>query len=128
MKAQTKKLLITAVFVICLGGLAEADLAKRINGIISRSSQRKVQYSIRIIRADSGKTVYSHNAKKAMVPASNMKIIVSAAALRYLGPNYEYKTKVGLCGSTLVVIGSGDPLLGDKATDTKYGRKGRRPG
>jgi D-alanyl-D-alanine carboxypeptidase/D-alanyl-D-alanine-endopeptidase (penicillin-binding protein 4) len=123
MKTQTKKLLITAVFISCLGSFAKADLAKRINSIISRSSQRKVQYSIRIIRADSGKTVYSHNAKKAMVPASNMKIIVSAAALRYLGPNYEYKTKVGLCGNTLVVIGSGDPLLGDKATDTKYSRE-----
>ena len=58
-----------------------------------------------------------------MVPASNMKIIVSAAALRYLGPHYEYKTRVGLCGNTLVVIGSGDPLLGDKATDTKYSRE-----
>jgi len=67
--------------------------------------------------------VYDHDARKLMIPASNMKLLVSAAALKYLGPDYVYKTKVGLCGNRLVVIGSGDPLLGDERTDEKYGRE-----
>jgi len=123
MKARMKKLLVAAVFTICLGGLAKADLAKRIDGIISQSSQKKVQFSIHIVKASSGRTVYSHNARRALVPASNMKVITSAAALKYLGPRYEYETKVGLCDDTLVVIGGGDPLLGDKVTDAKYSRE-----
>jgi len=132
-----KKLLAAAVFTLCLVSAAPADLAKRIDSIISRTTQKKVQFSIHIVEADSGKTVYSHNARKALVPASNMKIVTTAAALKYLGPNYEYKTKVGLCGDTLgdpvlqtngktgtlVIIGSGDPLLGDKVTDAKYDKK-----
>ncbi len=52
-----------------------------------------------------------------------MKIITSAAALKFLGANYKYKSTIGLCDDTLVVIGSGDPLFGDKDTDAKYGRK-----
>ena len=108
---------------ICFVGTASADLAKRIDSILGRKSQKKVQFSIHIVEADSGKTVYTHNARKALLPASNMKIITTAAALKYLGPNYEYKTKVGLCKDTLVIIGSGDPLLGDKATDAKYKKK-----
>ncbi|GAG88449.1 unnamed protein product [marine sediment metagenome] len=52
-----------------------------------------------------------------------MKIITTAAAMKYLGSNYEFKTKVGLCGDTLVIIGSGDPLLGDKVTDAKKAGK-----
>ena len=123
MNTKVKKLLIAVVFSIGLVSFAKADLAKQINGIISQSSQRKTQFSIHIIKVDSGETVYSHNARKAMVPASNMKIIITAAALEYLGPNYEYKTRIGLCGNTLVVVGSGDPLLGDKVTDAKYGRE-----
>ena len=123
MKAQMKKLLVAAVFTICLGGLARADLANRIDGIISQSSQKNVKFSIHIVKADTGKTVYSHNAGETLVPASNMKIITSAAALKYLGPNYEYKTAVGLRDDTLIVIGGGDPLLGDKVTDAKYNRK-----
>jgi len=123
MKITVKKLLIAVVFNACLVHLAGANLTERINGIISQSSQKKVRFSVHIVKADSGETTYSHNANRAMVPASNMKIIITAAALKYLGADYEYKTKVGLCSQALVVIGSGDPLLSDRVTDAKYGRK-----
>jgi D-alanyl-D-alanine carboxypeptidase/D-alanyl-D-alanine-endopeptidase (penicillin-binding protein 4) len=122
MKTLMRKLLIAIIFSICFGSIAQGDLAKHINGIISRSSQRNVQFSILIVKADTGQNIYSHEATKAMTPASNMKIIVTAAALKYLGPAYEYKTKAGLCENTLVIIGSGDPLLGDEVTDAKHGR------
>ncbi|MHC4748673.1 MAG: D-alanyl-D-alanine carboxypeptidase, partial [Planctomycetota bacterium] len=118
-----KKLSIAAVFTLCLCSFVKADLAKRIDDIISESLQKRVRFSIHIIDADSGSTVYDHDARELMIPASNMKIIVTAAALEYLGPDYEFKTKVGLCDDTLVVIGSGDPLLGDEKTDAGYGRE-----
>ncbi|GAI30085.1 unnamed protein product, partial [marine sediment metagenome] len=82
-------------FILCLGSFAKADLAKRVDGIISRSLQQKVRFSIHIVKADSGGTVYNHDAGELMIPASNMKIITTAAALKYLGPDYEYKTKGG---------------------------------
>ncbi len=118
-----KKLLIAILLTLCLGGSTKADITKRIDGIINRSSQKKVQFSIHIVKARNGKTFYSHNATKPLIPASNMKIITTAAALKYLGPNFKYETKVGLLEDTLVVIGSGDPLLADQVTDTKYGRE-----
>ena len=119
MKTRMRKILIAVVLSICLTSFAKANLAKRVNAIISQPSQKKVRFSVRIVKADSGRTVYSHNAREALVPASNMKIIASAAALKFLGPDYKYKTKIGLCDDTLVVIGSGDPLFGDKDTDAK---------
>jgi len=123
MKTRMKKLLTLIGFALYLCSLASGELAEQIDGIISESLQKRVQFSIRIIEADSGWTVYDHDARELMIPASNMKIITSAAALKYLGPNFEYKTKVGLCGNALVIIGSGDPLLGDEKTDAKYGRE-----
>ncbi len=123
MKVGMKKILGAVVFSICLGSFARADLTERINAVIGSSLQQDVRFSIHIIKADSGDTVYEHNAGELMIPASNMKIITTAAALKYLGPDYEYTTKVGLCDNTLVVIGSGDPLLGDEKTDAKYGRE-----
>ena len=123
MKAQMKKLLILAGFALCLSSFARADLAGQIDGIIRESIQKRVHFSIHIIEAASGRTVYEHDARELMIPASNMKIITSAAALNYLGPDYVYNTKVGLSGNALVVIGSGDPLLGDEKNDAKYGRE-----
>jgi D-alanyl-D-alanine carboxypeptidase/D-alanyl-D-alanine-endopeptidase (penicillin-binding protein 4) len=123
MKVQIRKLLAAAILSVGLVSVASAGLTEKINGIINKSSQKGVQYSIAIVKADSGEVVYSHDANKAMMPASNMKIVTSAAALKYLGPDYEFKTEIGLCGDTLVVKGSGDPLLGDEVTDAKYQRE-----
>lgn len=123
MRELKNKLLIVVILIICLSGIAKADLTGKIDDIIRRPFQKKVQFSIHIIKANSGKTVYSHHSTEALIPASNMKIIITAAALKYLGPYYEYKTKVGLRDDTLIVIGSGNPLLGDEKTDSKYGRE-----
>ena len=123
MEIRVRRILIGVLFWACLCGAARADLRGRIDGIISGSSQKKVEYGVVVVKASTGEVVYEHNSKRAMPPASNMKLVVSAAAVRELGGDYKFKTKAGLCGDTLVVIGGGDPLLGDEATDGKYGRK-----
>lgn len=124
MSLKLKKLLvIVVVLLITLPTLARANLSKKINSIISQKSLEKARFSIHIIKADTGKTVYAHNADVPLIPASNMKLITTAAALKTLGCNFNYETKVGLCGNTLAIIASGDPLLGDKITDSKYNRK-----
>ena len=53
MKVRTKIILVAAIFSLYIGSFARADLAERINGIISSSLQQKVRFSIHIIKADS---------------------------------------------------------------------------
>ena len=149
MKTQMTKLWIATGFAFCFGSFApivsqswcnvsagetpvslgenqhqsQADLAEQIDSIIRESLEQRVRFSIHIVQADSGRTLYDHDARELMIPASNMKLMTSAAALRHLGPDYVYTTKVGLSGNTLIVIGSGDPLLGDERMDSRYGRE-----
>lgn len=125
MRNISKLFLISAVLVLTAPQAAASELSKKVDGIINRPSEKKVQYGIHVIRAATGKSIYSHNEDKLLIPASNMKIIATAAAMKYLGPDYAYQTIAGLSQNTLVIIGSGDPLLADAATDAKYGR---RPG
>ncbi|MCJ7693417.1 MAG: D-alanyl-D-alanine carboxypeptidase/D-alanyl-D-alanine-endopeptidase [Sedimentisphaerales bacterium] len=119
MKSLTKKLIVALLIALILTPTAYADLASRINSIINAPANKKSTFSIHIKKAGSRKTIYAHNSNTPLTPASNMKLITTAAALKYLGPDFQYKTTIGLCGDTLVVIGSGDPLLGDGATGTK---------
>ncbi len=121
-KGFGKKTLFSAFICLCLAAAACADLSKSIDSIIGRKSLKKAKFGIKVIDAASGKTVYAHKADKPLIPASNMKIVISAAALNYLGPDYEFTTKIGMLDKTLVVIGGGDPLLGDGVTDKKYKR------
>ncbi len=123
MKPAIRKLAFAIVLCLCLVGLAKADLSSRLNAIIGRASQKKVEFAVHIVKADTGRAVYSRNTQKPMPPASNMKLITTAAALELLGADFEYKTIVALYGDTVIVIGGGDPLLGDKTTDKKYDRQ-----
>ena len=123
MDRKTKRLLIGIAFVLSLGCLAKAGLPEQVDAIIAESLAKRVQFSIHIVQAPSGNTLYAHDAREQMIPASNMKIVTTAAAVKYLGPDYTFKTRVGLLGNALVVIGSGDPLLGDEKTDAKYSRE-----
>jgi len=106
--------------LLSLGPLVRADLRGQIDTIIG--TQKNVEFSVHVLRAQTGQTLYSHRADQPMIPASNMKLVTTAAALRVLGPDFVYVTKVGLIGNTLVIIGSGDPLLGDKEAEARHGR------
>jgi D-alanyl-D-alanine carboxypeptidase/D-alanyl-D-alanine-endopeptidase (penicillin-binding protein 4) len=99
------------------------DLQRRIDGVLGKPSLRNVYFSACVVRCDTGETVYEKNSHLALIPASNMKIITSAAALEHLGKDFAFVTRVGMCGDALVVKGSGDPLLGDKETDARNGRR-----
>lgn len=48
-----------------------------------------------------------------MIPASNLKLLTSGAALAQLGADYEFRTTLVLAGDKLVVRGTGDPALAD---------------
>ncbi len=69
-----------------------------------------------------GDTLYQENQNMLLVPASNSKIITSAAAYYFLGPEFRYETVLATDGilnpaeerltGNLYIIGSGDPTLG----------------
>ena len=87
--------------------LADPDLPTAFWGIVVRDAR-------------TGRVVLSRNAEKSFVPASNLKILTTAAALDALGPDFRYTTRLYLLGDVvdstlvgdLVVRGSGDPTLG----------------
>ncbi|MFH1615534.1 MAG: D-alanyl-D-alanine carboxypeptidase/D-alanyl-D-alanine-endopeptidase [Planctomycetota bacterium] len=112
-------------FVFCLSFLAcsaSDNIGQSVEAVIQPYLAKNVRLSIKIIDCRTGATVYSYQPDQPLIPASNMKIISSAAALKYLGPDYEFKTSVALLGKSLVVVGGADPLLGDEKTDIDAGR------
>lgn len=114
--------MLTFVALGCLCSAAAASLKSDIDSIISRPSQKGVRYSVQVVKADTGQIVYQHNAFSALTPASNMKLVTTAAALSMLGSDFQYVTKVGFAGDTLVIIGSGDPLFGERENDERRGK------
>lgn len=66
---------------------------------------------------DTGKVVYNHNGDIMLIPASNMKLIDTSAALDLIGPDYKMTTSLyvtskpsseGLLKGDVVLVGQGD--------------------
>ena len=64
-----------------------------------------------------GGVLFSHNADRALIPASNIKLVTTAAALHYFSPDFRFKTELlgEKQGDTIIgdlyVRGNGDPWL-----------------
>lgn len=81
-----------------------------------------------VLDAATGKVLFDRQAAANRIPASNMKLLTAAAALKALGPESRFTTQV--LGTddpnTVVLTGGGDVLLGGGASDANavMGRAG----
>ncbi|HYH07496.1 MAG TPA: D-alanyl-D-alanine carboxypeptidase [Thermoanaerobaculia bacterium] len=64
------------------------------------------------IEDDSGRVLYSRNADKLTIPASNRKLFASAAIVDCLGSDSQLTTEIWRDGEDLILVGDGDPSLG----------------
>lgn len=68
----------------------------------------------------SGRVVFSDDALKPMIPASNLKVVTTAVATDLLGPDFRYYTELrganpdgdGVMRGNLYLKGQGDPTMG----------------
>jgi len=105
-----KKFLIT-LFLFSLPAFAQRDidkLQKQINEVISDSFFTHTQIAIDVYDLKGNKQLYQHNSKLLLNPASNMKLLTTAAALTYLGRDYIFQTSLYHTG-----VIEGDTLYGD---------------
>ncbi|PID61395.1 MAG: D-alanyl-D-alanine carboxypeptidase/D-alanyl-D-alanine-endopeptidase [Ignavibacteriae bacterium] len=97
-----------------------------INKILEEQFFQSSVLSINIFDLSSEEYLYSKNNKLLLRPASNMKIITSATALEYLGPDYEFETSVyhtgiimdSICYGDVIVKGGFDPDFITEDLDT----------
>src|SRR5687768_16732545 len=99
-----------------------AALRFTIDSMLAAPEVRQARWGVLIVDPEKGDTLYSRDAGKLMVPASNMKILTSAVSLDALGPDFTFETPVLVIGSRadstirgdLLVVGRGDPGVSDR--------------
>ena len=97
-----------------------------LDSMVALPEFRNAHWGILVVDAKRGDTLYSHNAGKLFMPASNMKIVTGSVALAQLGPDFRFNTAFvtagPVCGGVLhgdlLVMGRGDPSLSDAMRDT----------
>ena len=109
-------------FLLLLSGVNSFAQLAKFEEMLSDSLMKNASISFYVADAISGNEIYSYNPKVSLIPASNMKLISSAAALELLGPDYVFKTSIGYTGTLnkrngelkgdIIIKGGGDPSLG----------------
>jgi len=113
------RILIVGFFVglLATGSARAADdatLASRIAKLVNSPKLARMRIGVRVETLGAKPTlVYEHLSKEPFTPASNQKLLVTAAALCTLPTGFTYRTLLAVRGKDLVVVGSGDPSFGD---------------
>ncbi|MEM9108970.1 MAG: D-alanyl-D-alanine carboxypeptidase/D-alanyl-D-alanine-endopeptidase [Planctomycetota bacterium] len=119
-----RRLWITAIFVAALLPRpdAAAEMESALLNHLANSDLRGTQVSVCVMDIGQRLLLTEIKDEREMIPASNMKLVTSAAALHTLGKDFSFTTKLKLLSDkespagdglpALVVHGDGDPAFG----------------
>lgn len=120
-----KKILVL-LSAACIALAAQAvthDRAQQaIGALATDSTLTHASLSVAVMDIGADTLVAAHNPNLSCITASTMKTVTSSTALRLLGPDFRFATRVQLVGQlkgnkfkgNVVVIGDGDPTLGSR--------------
>lgn len=91
-KKRTLTTMLIGLFAISSFLLAD-NLSSKIEEIINKTDP-DLNYGIIVQSLDTGKLLYSKNANRYFKPASTLKVMIGLFALKELGPDYLYSTRI----------------------------------
>ncbi len=108
-------LLMVACGTLACGTSTAAGQAieRQVTDLISRAKLTPLKIGICIVDCSTGEKLATINEKSGLMPASNLKVLITGTALFVLGKDFEFTTKLVYDGDKLVIIGDGDPALAE---------------
>lgn len=122
------KQLFRFVFLILLLTTPEYLWAQNLQTILEKAPNQEAFWSV-TVRDQQGYILERYNSKKVIIPASNQKLVTTAALLDHFGSDFQYETVIygdgslqdGVWNGDLIIVGSGDPSIsGDLYDDDRY--------
>ena len=92
---------------------APRDIAASIRSEVNSLGLKKAVIAVSVRDCATGYSIISYHGNEPMTPASNMKLLTTGAALLGLGPDFVFRTRLLRDGDRLLIVGDGDPALGD---------------
>ncbi len=102
-------------------------LKRELDAALDQGSYARADWGVLVVSLDRGDTLFARSPSVPLSPASNMKVLTSAAALHYLGPDYRFTTwlladgpiRDGVLEGDLILYGTGDPGISDRFFPTR---------
>jgi len=109
------------------GSVARADIEAEVNAVLRDRLLSRATLTLEVMSLGAApgdlRAVFARESHVPLVPASNLKLVTTAAALEHLGADFKFNTQLLLVGQDLVLIGDGDPTFGDAGFVSERGWK-----
>jgi D-alanyl-D-alanine carboxypeptidase/D-alanyl-D-alanine-endopeptidase (penicillin-binding protein 4) len=118
---------VSFAFFLVLSLLRAQSLHTEIDALLNVEWLRYGYCGVVVRDLQTGETLYKRDSERMLIPASNMKLLVTAAALHRLGPDYRFRTRVWMRGTLtpdgvlhgdLILQGLGDATLEMRGLET----------
>ncbi len=134
----TQSFLVFLVLAVALASAASPPTTKaapktialdrQIDNILTENEAQHGSWGMEVVDLATEKVLYARDADHLFIPASNMKMFTTAAALEKLGPDYTFHTTVESDAAPdgegrvwdLYLVGRGDPDLGPRIFPYAY--------
>jgi len=119
-----RRFIVTLTLALFMGGsqafgIERDAVNQKITSLLQNKAYQGMEMSIHVYSLKKDAPVFSKEEHKILKPASNLKLVTTLAALKYLGADYKFKTKLYTDGKiegdtlkgNLYIKGFGDPKL-----------------
>jgi serine-type D-Ala-D-Ala carboxypeptidase/endopeptidase (penicillin-binding protein 4) len=99
---------------------SKKTLSEELDALFGAPALAHAQWGISVYSQRESRVIYERNAGAFMIPASNQKLLIAAAAADHLGWDFQFTTRLvttapiaddGTIAGDVVVIGNGDPTI-----------------
>src|SRR2546425_4689352 len=87
------------------------ELSQQINEILYRPRYRALSWGIQVVDPTQDEILFTKNADRLFVPASNTKLFTTATAFVKLGPDFRFKTNAYITQPAAEGVVDGDLIL-----------------
>ena len=120
-RKQTYLKVILCLLLYCgivVPAASSQDISDEVRAVFEESSASGAFWAV-VVRDSTGSIIEAYNEDKLIRPASNLKLLTSAAILNKLGPDFTYNTTMYGLGyqegrawrGDIIINGSGDPSI-----------------
>ena len=107
----------------------QAQVGTKIDSLLALPEMASANVGVAVYSLSAQEFLYERNSRKLFVPASNMKLVTTAAGLHYLREDFRFKTEFYCTGriregrleGDLIIKGGGDPTISNRFGGTVTG-------
>lgn len=120
-------ILLSFIFQACVSLQPVASQSQNtINSLLNTDFFKTAQAGISVYDLTENKPLFNHNEKLLLHPASNQKILTTAAGYLFLGENYKFTTSIfhtgeikdSICSGDIYIVGGLDPDFTSRDLDS----------